>query len=112
MVSLQSGVWIDRSANCVAGSRTWSVLHPFAKPAVDLVLVGLGMQASEILPHDSNTEVEQVERGSERLASLGWRHRRHGAIIRPGCAPPLGVRCDAGTFFVRPRPVLPKRPLL
>jgi len=46
--------WTDR----VATFGTRSVLHPLAKSAVDLVLSGLRMQASEILPHDSHAEVE------------------------------------------------------
>lgn len=89
-MSLQSDVGINRGTDRISTFGARPMLHPLDKPAVDFVLRGRRMAASEILPHNLHAEVEQVERRRERAWPRRWRHLRHGPIIR--WAPHLGAR--------------------
>ena len=64
MTSLQP---VEAPARTITKLRAWSVTKPLAKVTLDLFVASLRMRPSEILTHQIQPRVEQVERCAERV---------------------------------------------
>jgi len=58
---------VDRPARTVTRLRAWPVQKPFAKQSLDFFVASPWMTPPEILAHQIQPRVEQVERRAERL---------------------------------------------
>ncbi len=67
-MSRQSGLHVDGSAGAIAGLRPGALQQPLAKESIDFFIRGGGMIAAEILAHQVQPRLEQVEGGPERVS--------------------------------------------
>ncbi len=72
-MSRQSGIQVDGSARTVAGLGARAVQKPLMKESLDFFIAGFGMIPPEVLAHQIETGLKQIERRSERLR---YRRRR------------------------------------
>jgi len=66
-MSRQACIDVDGSTRTVAVFRSWAVPEPLMKELLDFLIARLGMPPSEILSHQIEPRVEQVERCAERV---------------------------------------------
>lgn len=71
-MSRQSGIQVDRSAKTVARLRSGAVQKPLVKESLNLLIARLGMTPLEILAHQIEPGLEEIERRPERV---GYRLR-------------------------------------
>jgi hypothetical protein len=79
-MSRESSVQVDRGARTVPELRSWTVPKPLPQASFDLLIACVGMTPAEILTHQIDTRLEQVERRTESISGgprcgwhIGWR---------------------------------------
>ena len=60
--------------------RSWPVMEPLAKSAVDFLFRGVGMISPQVLTHQPKPRLEQIERRAKRVAD-GWSGLGHTWIV-------------------------------
>jgi hypothetical protein len=71
-MSRESSIQVDGSAGTVAGLRAWTVMKPILQESVDVLSGRFGMAPAEILAHQIDPCLEQIERRLERLGDQPW----------------------------------------
>ena len=66
-MSRQSGTYIDAPAWTVTRFRSWPIQKPIAKQSLDFRIARFGMTPAEILAHQLEPRVEQIERRAKRV---------------------------------------------
>ena len=66
-MSRESSAQIDRGAGTVARLRSRAVVKPLPQASFDLLIAGVGMTSPEILTHQIDAGLKQVERLTERV---------------------------------------------
>ena len=93
-MSRQSGTNIDRASRTVSSLGSWAITKPVAQQSLDFLNTRLGVTPPEILAHQIEPGVEQIERRAERdgeavrldaalVEDAGRLHRPH-TVRRPG----------------------------
>jgi hypothetical protein len=65
-MSRQSDTYVDGTAWTVTIFRSWAIQEPVAKQSLDFRVARLGMMPPEILSHEIEPRVEQIQRRVKR----------------------------------------------
>jgi hypothetical protein len=66
-MSRQSDIYVDGPTWTITRFRSWPIQKPVAKQSLDFPIARFGMTPPEILAHQLEPRVEQIERHAKRV---------------------------------------------